>query len=360
MDFSPIIAFVLSFVFIFILVKVAPRLGLVDVPNARSMHTKIIPRGAGIGILAAFLIAFCFNDVLLLTEYPLTFLAFLLVFVIGLLDDRKNASPRTKFVVIFLATMLCYIEGIGIYSLGTYFGFELSLGWLALPFTLFAVSGFTNALNLIDGLDGLAGSISLIIFAALFYVGYQNDDAFIMHVSILFIAAVTAFLFFNWKPAKIFLGDSGSLTLGFAISVLSIKALEYIHPTLILFLAAIPIMDTLIVMIRRKRHGRSAFEADKTHLHHILLKFFNRNVERTVLSLALMQLVYSLTGIFIMHDVEQTLVLILFLLDLAVLFLISSSMLANQRRMSRLKEKLKALKRLQRGNIVCEGARDVH
>lgn len=162
------------------------------------------------------------------------------------------------------------------------------------------------------------------------------------------MAAIAAFLFFNWKPAKIFLGDSGSLTIGFIISILSIKALDYFNPTLVLFIAGVPILDTLIVMIRRKRHGRSAFEADKTHLHHILLKFFNGNVKRTVISLTLMQAILSVTGIFIMYDTEQTFVLMLFAANYTILFISASAMLANQRRMQRLKQKLETPKKLQR------------
>jgi len=353
MYFTFLIAFSVSFAAIHLLITYAPRLGLVDIPNARSIHKRATPRGAGIGIFIAFMLACCFHDTPLLLRYPLTFAAFAMVFLIGTLDDHRDASPRLKFIVIFIATFMSYAEGLGIHSLGTFFGHEFTLGWLALPFTLFAVSGFTNALNLIDGLDGLAGTISIIILSVLFFIGYENGDDFITHLSAILIAAIAAFLYFNWKPARIFLGDSGSLTIGFIISILSVKALAYINPTLILFLAAMPILDTLVVMIRRKRHGRSAFEADKTHLHHVLLQFFNGNVKRTVRSIALLQIVFSLTGLFIMYQAEQTMVVFLFAVNFLLLFIISSSMLANQRRMKRLKEKLETLKRMQRGNIVC-------
>lgn len=345
-------AFILALLIIKLMIKYAPRMGLVDIPNERSVHTRATPRGAGIGIVAAMILACCIGDAGLLMQYPLTFLAFSIVFLIGVLDDYKGTSPRTKFLVIFIATALGFSENIGIHSLGSYFGYELSLGWLALPFTLFAVSGFTNALNLIDGLDGLAGTISIIILGVLFYIGVEHNDIFITQISALLIASIAAFLIFNWHPASIFMGDSGSLTIGFIISILSVKALSYIHPTLILFLAAIPILDTLIVMIRRKRHGRSAFKADKTHLHHILLYFFNGNVVRTVIGIALLQIIYSMTGLFIISNVEQTLILILFGVNFLILYIISSAMLDNQRRMKRLKHKLKALKRMQGGNIV--------
>jgi UDP-GlcNAc:undecaprenyl-phosphate GlcNAc-1-phosphate transferase len=354
MFFPFLIAFSASLFLIRLLIKYAPHMGLEDIPNARSVHKNATPLGAGIGIFIAFFFALFFSDSHFFANYPLSLFAFVIVFLIGLLDDYRGASPRTKFIVIFIATTLCYLEGIGIHSLGPFFGFDLALGWLALPFTLFAVSGFTNALNLIDGLDGLAGTISMIILAVMFYIGFENGDAFIMNVSALLFAAIAAFLFFNWNPARIFLGDSGSLTIGFLISIVSIKALDYVHPTLILFLAQIPILDTLIVMIRRKRHGRSAFEADKTHLHHILLDFFNGNVKRTVTSLVMLQTVSSLTGLFYLYNVEQTLVLLLFIVNLVLLYIFSSSMLENQRRMTRLKANLRALKKLQKDNTVSQ------
>jgi UDP-GlcNAc:undecaprenyl-phosphate GlcNAc-1-phosphate transferase len=342
---SIVSVFLLSLVAIWALKRFAPKIGLVDIPNERSVHSNIVPRGAGIGIFIAFILTCCLFEIDILTHYPLTFLGFSTVFFIGVLDDLKDASPKTKFLVIFIATTLAYFEGIGIHSLGTYFGFELTLGWLALPFTLFAVSGFTNALNLIDGIDGLSGTISILILGVLFFIGYQHHDTFITHLSLLLITALAAFLLFNWNPASIFLGDSGSLTVGFIISILSIKALDYIHPALILFLAAIPIFDTLIVMIRRKRRGGSAFAPDKTHLHHILLKFFNGNVKKTVIALALLQLIYSMTGFFLMEEIEQSFILILFGVNYLILYIVSSTMLDNQQRMKRLKKKLKQMKK---------------
>ncbi len=338
-------AFVIAAAAIFLLISVAPKLGLVDIPNERSVHVNAVPRGAGIGIFLAFLLTCCLFDLPLLEQYPLTFVAFALVFGIGVFDDFKGTYPKTKFIVIFIATTLAFFEGIGIHSLGTYFGFEANLGWMALPFSLFALSGFTNALNLIDGLDGLAGSISLIILAALLAVGYRHHDAFIVHIAAISIAAVAAFLLFNWHPARIFMGDSGSLTLGFIISVLSVKALDYLHPSVIFFLAAVPVIDTLVVMIRRKRRNRSMFAPDKTHLHHILLNFFDGNVKRTVLTLAVIQLIYSLTALMMMKSIEETFVVLLFGANVTLVYIVTSTMLSNQERLQALRDEINMLRR---------------
>jgi UDP-GlcNAc:undecaprenyl-phosphate GlcNAc-1-phosphate transferase len=245
----------------------------------------------------------------------------LLVFIIGILDDRHDTSPNTKFIIIFISTYLLSLDGIIIDDLGTYWGTELSLGWLALPFTMFAVSGFTNALNLIDGLDGLSATISIVILSVYAVIGYQHHDAFIFLFSTLLIVSLLAFLLYNWHPATIFMGDSGSLTLGFIISVIAIKSLAYMPTVSVLFVAALPILDTLVVMIRRKRAGKSVFTPDRCHMHHILLHYLKGDIRKTVLTLAIVQLIYSTIGIQMDKQMDEGLLLILFLVNVVVLYL---------------------------------------
>lgn len=322
--------FVITIVLIKLIIANALRLNLVDVPNARSMHVRHHPRGAGIGFFMAVALVEPFFHFHLLFEHFLTLGAIFAVFVVGVLDDHQDTRPNTKFVVIGAASLLVWFDGIAVTELGNLFGFEITLGWLALPFTLFAIIGFTNALNLIDGLDGLAGSVSLVILTALFSIGYMYDDALIMAVSGAFIAGLTAFLLYNWNPASIFMGDSGSLTLGFIIGVLVIKAAAYVHPVTVLFLIAIPLMDTIIVMVRRKRHGKSMFAADKTHLHHVLFNFFNKNTKKTVLFLAVLQAVYSVTALQLVESADQTMSLVLFGLNVIAMYFLFSGMLRRQ------------------------------
>ena len=210
--------------------------------------------------------------------------------------------------------------------------FELSLGWFALPFTMFAVVGFTNALNLIDGLDGLAATVSIVILGSFFAVGYMHDDLFMMIISGAFISALLAFLVFNWYPASIFMGDSGSLTLGFVISVLAIKSLAYLPTVSILFIAAIPILDTLVVMVRRKMNGRSMFSADRCHIHHILRHFFAEDTRKTVLFLGVLQGIYSLTGLHLDRHMDEGFLLILFLLNIVLIYMFLAAMIKRQKR----------------------------
>lgn len=279
------IKLIFTFLLTFIFIKNARFLGLVDIPNERSSHSKITPRGAGIGFGFAFFIS------IILFENRF-FLAIFLVFFIGILDDHRDTTPKAKFYMIFFATFLLYLDDISIYSLGTFLGYELSLWIFALPFTMFALSGFTNALNLIDGLDGLAGTISFIILSTFLYIGLVHQDELIVTIC----SVVLSSLIFNWNPAKIFMGDSGSLFLGFVISVVATISLKYIHPISVFYLAALPIVDTLIVMVR---NGKSPFSPDKTHIHHILLNFFQKKVKKTIFFLILMQSVFSLFGLML-------------------------------------------------------------
>jgi UDP-GlcNAc:undecaprenyl-phosphate GlcNAc-1-phosphate transferase len=319
--------FLLSALLIFGVRRYASRFGLVDIPNERSSHKETIARGAGIGFSAALLIIFTLFHFDIAFTYKWSLLAILLVFIIGVLDDRHDTSPNTKFIVIFIGTFLLSLDGIIINDLGTYWGEELSLGWLALPFTMFAVSGFTNALNLIDGLDGLSATVSIVILSVYAMVGYQHQDTFIFLFSTLLIVSLLAFLLYNWHPATIFMGDSGSLTLGFIISVIAIKSLAYMPTVSVLFVAALPILDTLVVMIRRKRAGKSVFTPDRCHIHHILLHYFKGDIRKTVLLLAMIQLIYSAIGMQMDKQMDEGLLLILFLVNVVLLYLFLQKMI---------------------------------
>jgi UDP-GlcNAc:undecaprenyl-phosphate GlcNAc-1-phosphate transferase len=225
-----------------------------------------------------------------------------------------------------------WVQGVGIYSLGTWFGLDLTLGIFALPFSMFAIAGFTNALNLIDGMDGLSASISIVILGFFAYIGFEHTNALIIDVSLFTVAGLIGFLMLNWNPAKIFMGDSGSLSLGFIISILSVLSLEYIHPIVILYLGAIPILDTLVVMTRRIREGSSPFKADKTHFHHALVKTLEQfnlteksKITITVLSLATLQFLFSAVGyVFSNLIIEEPfgIIPLLALLGFSVLFAI--------------------------------------
>jgi len=287
-----LVIFVITWVGIKFFIKIAPRLSLMDVPNKRSSHATSTPRGAGIVFGITFLSVISIFQFEYIALHYLTFFAALLVFGIGIYDDLFDAKPRLKILVLIIASSMVYFDGYAITNLGEYFGWTLSLGIFSYIFTVFAITGFTNALNLIDGLDGLAASVAVMILSVLAFIGLTFNDMLLFSISMTLVSALIAFLTFNWNPAKVFMGDSGSLFLGFIIAVLSVHALQYIHVTAILFLAGLPILDTLVVFSRRIQRGVSPFNPDKNHLHHILYQM-KYDVRYTVYILLLIQMAFS-------------------------------------------------------------------
>jgi len=301
-----IVITIISYISILVLLQNAQKLQLLDIPNERSHHSSVVPRGAGIGFILTFFLSSVIFNFSLFTAYWYIYVGIFSVFLIGVIDDRYEVSAKLKFVVIFIATFLLWMNGLTIGTLGNWFGYDVTLPmWLALPFSMFALAGFTNALNLIDGLDGLAGSISLVIITFFFFIGVIYHDSLMVSISSFTLASLVGFLLLNWNPAKIFMGDSGSLTLGFIISVLSLLSIHYIHPIVVIYLAALPILDTLVVMIRRIRRGKSPFAPDKTHIHHILVKFFDNDVKRTVIFLVVLQVLFSSIGYILIEIIQN-------------------------------------------------------
>lgn len=288
--------FILTLIGIYFFKKYADLLGLVDIPNERSMHKEKKISAAGIVfILSPFIVLFVFHFEHLMTYYYI-YISIVMVLSVGIWDDIKDVSPKIKFIFIFMVTLLLYMNDFAIFSLGTYMHYELLLPlWLVFPFTFFAMAGYTNALNLMDGLDGLAASLSLVILSTFFAIGWEHQDELLMILSSFFIITLLAFLIFNWYPATVFMGDSGSLTLGTIIVILTIQSVQYITPVSVLFIIAIPLLDTFIVMTRRMQRHQSPFKADKNHMHHFLFNV-KGDIRYTVVILTMMQIVFSIIG----------------------------------------------------------------
>jgi UDP-GlcNAc:undecaprenyl-phosphate GlcNAc-1-phosphate transferase len=315
-------SFIFSLILLGIFIQYADKLGFVDVPNFRSSHRKITPSSSGIALFLAITIGAFFTDISIYENHIMSILAMFLVLAVGTVDDLKGLRARHKIYIISIASLLCCWDGLVITDVGFFFGHTLSLMWLSIPLTIFSVVGFTNSFNLIDGLDGLAGTLSIIILSSLWYIGYQNNDHLLMAVAILVIPALFAFLAYNWCPAKAFMGDSGSLTLGFIISILSIRALDYVSPIVILYLVAVPIIDTIVIVTRRKKYGRPIFSPDKNHAHHICLNLFKGNVKKTVIVIGLIQLVYTLLGILFVTTLAQEITLPFLILNMITWYFI--------------------------------------
>lgn len=291
------IVFFISFILNKLLINYSHKLKLIDKPNERSLHQVEKSRAGGIAIFLSFIIGLILFNVNL--SFYLTF-AFFIIFFLGIYDDIKNLSSKIKFFWIMLSATFLYIDGYFITSIGVFFKVDLIMPTsIAYLFLLFAVVGFINAMNLIDGLDGLSSGIGIVILISFAYIGFKYNDNFLFYISMTLIFSLCGFLVFNWYPSKIFMGDTGSLSLGFVIVVLSIYSINsnYISAVSVLLLAAVPILDTLIVMFRRISQKKNPFKADKTHIHHVILFQQNKNVRKTSLILILLQLIFVYIGL---------------------------------------------------------------
>jgi len=265
---------------------VAHRYGALDhALTSRKLHGKPIPRLGGIAIVLAFyapLVALLFVN----TEVGRQFYAHpqkafglfaggVAIAALGVWDDLKGADAKTKFAVQFAVAVAMYALGFRIDHIANPFGAPIQLGMLGLPFTMLWIAGVINALNLIDGLDGLAGGVALIAIVSTFAIAVLQLQPLMILFTAALAGAVLGFLFYNFNPASIFMGDTGSMFLGFVLATTAIQtnqksstAVAIVVPIIAL---GVPIADTLLAMVRRAARGAPLFSADRGHIHHRLL-----------------------------------------------------------------------------------------
>lgn len=257
------------------MIRFAHATGTVDVPNERKVHLGSVPRTGGLAMFFGCMVTFLIYPVGF-EEYRGIFLGILLVVITGLIDDTIGLEPRLKFLGQLVAALAAMaMSDVNINFLGGLAGTHFSLGFLSWPLTILWIVGVTNAINLSDGLDGLAGGVSLIAFSCFGYLAYQNNDPVIFSMCLVLMGSIFAFLRYNTHPAVVFMGDTGSLFLGYCLATFSIAgdfksltAMTLVAPVVVLL---VPIADTLWAILRRIREGRSPFSADKKHFHHQLL-----------------------------------------------------------------------------------------
>jgi len=252
--------------------------GTVDTPDERKVHKKAIPRLGGIAIYLSFLFAaLVFIDAS--REVRGILAGGLVVFVFGLIDDLYGLSPKRKFAGEIAGVLVTISVGqIYLTNLGDLFGFGAIVlpHWLAVAFTVFAVVGVINAINLIDGLDGLSGGVSVIALTTFMLLAYHDGHPQVMFLCAALLGAVIGFLKYNLYPARIFMGDAGSLSVGFVLGFLAVYLTQVptstVSPMIPVLVLGLPILDAVWVMVRRAMKGNSPFSADMTHVHH---KFLN-------------------------------------------------------------------------------------
>lgn len=272
------LALVLSLVFTPLMRKVALRTGFVDMPVARSMHKEPKPYLGGVAIFIAFVAAVLVGGGYKDTQTIGILIGGGLTVLLGVVDDKVRLSAKVKLVgQIVAAAVLVYGFNVRIDYIFSPLGSRLvQFGFWAGPLTIFWIVAFVNVVNLIDGLDGLAAGISSIAALTLLLVSLQQQFASTIVLTAALAGAAIGFLRYNFNPAKIFMGDAGSMFLGFTLAAISVHGLLKTTVTvgvLVPVLAlALPIFDTAFAIVRRVANGKSIGEADKDHLHHRLLR----------------------------------------------------------------------------------------
>ena len=310
------------------------RIGAVDIPlDQRRMHKKPIPRIGGLAIFFGFTAStmiFCNPTKELLTIW---IGGFILV-ALGILDDVFRLPAMLKFVVQIGAAVIAVVNGVVIdhISIG---GNYVMFGVWRIPITILWIVGLTNAINLIDGLDGLACGVSAISSASLFCVVLLNGDLHSAMITAILTASCIGFMPFNKNPAKIFMGDTGALFLGFTLAVMSVQGVFKLHTVISvlvpLSIFALPLLDTTVAIIRRVAHGKSPFSPDRGHLHHKLVDmgFTQKNAVRILYAicalLGLVAVVFTDTIFDSSRLVKAVLVLILALIVFLFNYLIIKS-----------------------------------
>ena len=287
-----VVALVVALITTPVVKNLAVRMGAVDVPrDGRRMHDHPIPRMGGLAIFFGFLLSVVvFMD--LDGQMRGMLLGAAIIVVLGIFDDIYSLRAMFKFVVQIIAALVAALSGnvIEIVSNPNVFSSDLywDLGWLAVPVTVVWIVAITNAVNLIDGLDGLACGVSAISSMTLLVISLAISDGPVAVLMAALTGACLGFLPYNMNPAKIFMGDTGSTFLGFILAVVSIQGLFKLY-TIISFavpflMLGLPIFDTCFAFIRRIAHGQSPMHADRSHVHHRLIDMgFNQKQAVAVL-----------------------------------------------------------------------------
>ena len=312
--------------------KIALKFGIVDQPDQRKIHTEDIPRLGGLVFYLALLVSLLF--VLLVypelwrSEFLGLVLGALVIMLLGVVDDVVGLGATVKFAVQILVGYIAYRSGFRIEQLTNPFGGTVEIVWLSEVLSILWFVGLMNAINLIDGLDGLASGIICIASVGMLATAFMETDVVICLFSFILMGITLAFLRYNFYPAKIFMGDSGSLLLGYLMAAMSIlgqsKGVTAITLLIPLVALGLPILDTALAIFRRLLRRQHLFQADQEHLHHRLLKI-GLTHRQVVILIYLICICLSLTA-FILSELPPTYTLLV-LIVLATGFFVGMELL---------------------------------
>ena len=303
--------------------KIAIHINALDIPNERKVHKTPIPRLGGLGIFLGLLVGYMFFGEPSVLMNSILIASFIIV-ITGMIDDIKPIKASIKFIGQLVAACIIVFYGNVVMTNLSAFGLYIEFGFLSYPVTLFFILGCINCINLIDGLDGLAGGISAIYFLTIGIITTIKGNyglEFILCFTML--GSCLGFLIHNFHPAKIFMGDSGSMLLGLIISVVALLGFKnvtlssLIIPLLVL---AIPILDTIFAILRRWLKGESLSTPDKFHIHHQLLNM-NFSQRTTVIIIYIIDLLFAFASIvYALNTQKLGYIIYGFLLVIVIIF----------------------------------------
>ena len=331
-------AFVVSFacgmMFIPWILDFCKRRGLYDIPNARKIHKSKIPRLGGVAFIPSTLIGFTAVALLAnsneggnipLHSWTLLFIMGVgMIYIIGLIDDIVGVRARKKLIIQFVAAALLPLSGLWLNNLGGLFGVREIPMWVGVPLTIFSVAFVSNAVNLIDGIDGLSGGLTLIALTGFVFLCYDRGLTYHLVMIMSLMGVITAYLYYNifgdeTKNRKIFMGDTGSLSIGFMLAFLALKismtndARNMLHSMGLLqsmTLLLIPIFDVVRVIIVRISNGRSPMKPDKNHIHHKLMRA-GLSTHQTLCFILVLQILFIGLNFLLMDNIKITWILII-------------------------------------------------
>ena len=315
-----LITFLFVLLFIPIIKKIAIHVDALDIPNERKVHKTPIPRLGGLGIYFGFLLGYLLFGHESVQMNSILIGSFIIV-ITGLIDDIKPIPAKYKFCGQTIAATIIPLYGGIILKDVSAFGIYLNFGIFSYPLTIFFILGVINCMNLIDGLDGLASGIAVIYFITIGILAiiFNNSSGLDTILTFIMLGSTLGFLFYNFNPASIFMGDSGSMFLGYMIAVISLlgyKNVTFTSFIVPIFLLAIPILDTFFAILRRLVNHKPISMPDKNHLHHQFLKN-NFSQRKTVLIIYFIDILFASASIeYVLGDFVQGLIIyvILFLI----------------------------------------------
>lgn len=316
---SFVVTFIVSLILVPFVSKISKKLGIIAHTNRRTIHKGIIARTGGYAIYASFLIGtmlFLKTD----TQINAILIGGFIIFLTGFYDDIHDLSPKLKMVGQVIAALVVIVYGdiaLKGFTLPIFPGFISQA--IAIIVTVGWIVGISNAVNLIDGLDGLCGGISIIVLVTISLTSLTYGRTDISSLSLLLAGAIGGFLIYNFHPASVFLGDCGALFIGYMIAVISLLGFGYKSSSFFtlgapIVVLMVPIMDTIIAIIRRKIHHKSFSEADKGHLHHQLMFSLELGQTKSVLILYAVTILFSLCSYIYLYDKIAAMILFLTLM----------------------------------------------